>query len=89
MLNPERKGSLVRKLRMLAGVLVLAFVLHTAGGALGEYRRAGEGKCALWGVMYKDALLLAKADGEMPEDENEVVFVWPLWNWLMRFLGFQ
>ena len=89
MLNPERKGSLVRKLRLIAGVLVLVFVLHTACGALGEYRRAGEGNRTLWGVMYKDALLLAKADGEMPEDETEVVFIWPLWEWLMRFLGFQ
>ena len=74
---------------MIAGVLALVLVLHTAGGALGEYRRTGEGNRALWGVMYKDALLLAKADGEIPEDETEVVFVWPLWEWLMRFLGFQ
>ncbi len=74
---------------MIAGVLVLVFALHTAGGALGDYRRAEEGSRALWGVMYKDALLLAKADGEMPEDETEVVFIWPLWDWLMRFLGIQ
>ena len=79
----------MRKLRILAGVLVLMIVLHTAGGALGEYRRAGEGSRALWGVLYGDALLLAKADGEMPEDETEVVFIWPLWDWLLRFLGFQ
>ncbi|MBR4538329.1 MAG: hypothetical protein IKO52_05720 [Clostridia bacterium] len=79
----------MRKLRMLAGVLSLLLVLGMAGGALGEYRRTGEGKSALWGVMYKDALLLAKADGEMPEDETEVVFIWPLWDWLMRFLGIQ
>ena len=63
--------------------------LSTAGRTFVEYRRAGEVNRALWGVMYKDALLLAKADGEMPEDETEVVFVWPLWDWLMRFLGFQ
>ncbi len=88
MLNPERKGWIVRKLRLLAGVLVLAFALHTAGGALGEYRRTWEGSCSLWGVMYKDALLLAKADGEAPEDETEVVFLWPLWDSLLRFLGF-
>ncbi len=75
---------------MIAGVLVLVLVLHTAGGALGDYRRTGEGNRALWGVMYKDALLLAKADeGEMPEDETEVVFVWPLWDALLRFLGLQ
>ena len=74
---------------IITGVLVFMIILHTASGALGEYRRAGEGSSALWGVMYKDALLLAKADGEMPEDETEVVFVWPLWDWLMRFLGFQ
>ncbi len=74
---------------MIAGMLVLVIVLHTAGGVLGEHRRAEEGSRALWGVMYKDALLLAKADGERPEDETEVVFVWPLWEWLLRFLGFQ
>ena len=88
MLYPERKGWLVRKLRILAGVLVAAFILHTAGGALGEYRRTREGRCGLWGVMYEDALLLAQADGEAPEDESEVIFVWPLWDALLRFLGF-
>ena len=89
--HPEsrKEGSLVRKLRMIAGVLALVLVLHTVGGALGEYHWTGEGNRALWGVMYKDALLLAKADGEIPEDETEVVFVWPLWDWLLRFLGFQ
>ena len=90
MLNPERKGWLVRKLRLIAGVLVLTLVLGIAGGALGEYRRTREGSCALWGVMYEDALRLAKAEEgeESPEDEAEVVFIWPLWEGLLRFLGF-
>ena len=74
---------------MIAGVLALALVLGMAGGALGEYRRTWEGSCALWGVMYKDALLLAKADEEIPEGETEVVFVWPLWDALLRFFGLQ
>lgn len=87
MLNPERKGWFMRKLRMIAGVLVLALILGMACGALGEFRRTREGSCALWGVMYEDALLLAQADGEAPEDETEVVFVWPLWDSLLRFLG--
>lgn len=77
----------MRKLRILAGVLFLVLALHTASGTLGEYRRTKEENCNLWGVMYKDALLLAKADGEVPEDEAEVVFVWPLWESLLRFLG--
>ena len=69
----------MRKLRMLAGALVLALILNVSGV-----------RTRAWmGVMYKDALLLARADGEMPEDETEVVFVWPLWEWLMRVLGFQ
>ena len=51
---------------MLAGALALALILNAAG----------TGNRAWWGVMYKDALLLAKADeGEMPEDETEVVFL--------------
>lgn len=65
---------------MLAGALVLALILNAAG----------TGNRAWWGVMYKDALLLAKADeGEMPKDETEVVFVWPFWNGLLRFFGLQ
>ena len=42
-----------------------------------------------WGVLYGDALLLARAEEgeETPADETEVVFVWPLWEWLLRFLG--
>ena len=82
MLNPERKGWFVRKLRMLAGVLTLALAVGTAG-------RAEIGNRAWWGVMYKDALLLAKADEEIPKDETEVVFVWPLWESLLRFFGLQ
>ena len=65
---------------MLAGALALALILNVAGT---ENR-------AWWGVMYKDALLLAKADeGEMPEDETAVVFLWPFWNGLLRFFGLQ
>ena len=66
---------------MLAGALILALILNAAG----------TGNRAWWGVLYGDALLLAQAEeGEdLPEDETEVVFVWPLWEWLLRFLGFQ
>ena len=78
----------MRKLRILAGTVALVLVMGMAGGALGEYRRTREGCCKLWGVMYEDALLLAQADGDAPEDEKEVVFVWPLWDSLMRFFGF-
>ena len=91
MLNPERKGSSVWKLRMLAGVLALALVLGTAGAALGECRRAEEGSGNWWGVLYGDALLLVQAEEgeETPEDEAEVIFVWPLWEWLLHVLGLQ
>ena len=65
----------MRKLRLIAGALALTLVLGMARGALGEYRRTREGSCSLWGVMYEDALLLAQADGEAPEDETDVVFV--------------
>ena len=90
-------------LRICAAALALMLAVGTAGEALGEimprhtempalYRRAGEGQGRpWWGVLYGDALLLAQAEeGEdIPEDETEVVFVWPLWEWLLRFLGFQ
>ena len=82
--------------RICAGALALLLAMSIAGAALGEtgahslyYRRAGEGNRAWWGVLYGDALFLARAEeGEdLPEDETEVVFVWPLWEWLLRFLG--
>lgn len=87
----------MRMYRILAGVLALVLAVGTTCSALGEtgarslYRRAGEGNRAWWGVLYGDALLLARAEeGEdAQEDETEVVFVWPLWEWLLRFLGFQ
>ena len=67
------------------------FQLEKAGNTAPalHYRRAGEGNRAWWGVLYGDALFLARAEeGEdLPEDETEVVFVWPLWEWLLRFLG--
>ena len=95
MLNPERKGSFMRMVRICAGALALLLAMSTVGAALGEtgarslYRRAGEGNRGWWGVLYGDALLLARAEeGEdAQEDETEVVFVWPLWEWLLRFLG--
>ena len=83
--------------RILAGLLALVLAVGTTCSALGEigarslHRSAGEGNRAWWGVLYGDALLLARADeGEgLPEDETEVVFIWPLWEWLLRFVGFQ
>ncbi|MBR0227201.1 MAG: hypothetical protein IJQ62_02515 [Clostridia bacterium] len=75
----------MRKLRIAAGTLALTLAVGMAGRALGEYRRAEDGNRAWWGAMYGDALLLAKADGEPPEDEAAVVFVWPLWDSLLRF----
>ena len=50
---------------------------------------------AWWGVLYENALLLAQTDGQTnaeqetaPQDEQqEIEFVWPLWNWLLRLLG--
>ena len=69
----------MRKLRMLAGALVLALTLNMAGVR----------NRAWMGVMYKDAILWAKADAEIPAGETEVVFVWPLWESLLRFFGLQ
>lgn len=79
----------MRMLRIAAATLALTLAVGTAGRALGEYRRTGDGNRAWWGAMYGDALLLAKADGESPEDETKVVFVWPLWESLLRFFGLQ
>ncbi len=93
----ERKGQAVHMHRMIAGALVLMMAVVTAAGASGDtgtcslYRCAGEGNRPWWGVLYGDALLLAQAEEEdiPPEEETEVVFVWPLWEWLLRFLGFR
>ncbi len=76
---------------MIAVVVALALAIGTAGEALWENRRAEEGINAWWCAMYGDALLLAKAEEgeEIPEDEKTVVFVWPLWDSLLRFLGFR
>ena len=83
--------------RVCAGALALLLAMSIVGAALGEtgacslYRRTGEGNRAWWGVLYGDALLLARAEEgeETPADETEVVFVWPLWEWLLRFLGLR
>ncbi len=96
-------------LRIGAAALTLMLALGMAGEARGEialrrrmetpalYRRAAEGLGGnWWGVLYEDALDMARAeDGgdepnekkASPEDGTEVVFVWPLWDWLLRFLG--
>lgn len=51
------------------------------------YVTAGDGQghnC--WGILYEDSLLLARMDGEDgPVDQP--VFVWPLWQRIMRWLG--
>ncbi len=109
MLNPERKGSFVRMLRIGAAALTLMLAVGAAGDARGEiaprrrmetpalYRRKAEGLGGnWWGVLYEDALHIARAEADeekpnekkaAPEDGPEVVFVWPLWDWLLRFLG--
>ena len=83
--------------RIIAGMLALVLAVGTACSAQGELgihflrHRVREENRAWWGVLYGDALLLAQAEEgeETPEDETAVVFVWPLWEWLLRFLGFQ
>ena len=49
-----------------------------------------------WGVLYKDALLLARMDEDETEDSVEteaeespdtVEFVWPVLTWLLSLLG--
>lgn len=40
----------------------------------------------LWGILYEDALLLAEMDGE-EGTADQPVFVWPLWETLLRWLG--
>ena len=51
--------------------------------------QAGQGR-NWWGVLYGDALLLVRAEeGEelQAEEETDPVFIWPLWEWLLRVLG--
>jgi len=51
------------------------------------YVTLGEGKGHnWWGVLYDGALGMAGAEQEA--DTEEVVFVWPWWDWLMHLLGF-
>ena len=38
-----------------------------------------------WGVLYEDALNLAAED---PSADGEVVFVWPVVDWVLAVLGF-
>ena len=63
---------------------------HPQLGALPTvYITLGEGKGHnWWGVLYEDALLWARAD-EGEEKDGEVVFLWPIWEWLCRLLGIQ
>ena len=63
-------------------------MLHSGGGASSR---------GWWGVLYKDALLLARMDEEeYKEDSAEnateeapepVEFVWPVLSWLLSLLG--
>ena len=39
-----------------------------------------------WGILYEDALALARADAEETQGDAPV-FLWPLWEKLMRWLG--
>lgn len=54
------------------------------------YITVGEGQGHnWWGVLYDGALHMAQAKNtEKPEDtDDEVEFVWPLWEWLLRLFG--
>ena len=51
------------------------------------YVTVGEGRghnC--WGVLYQDSLLMAQVS-DMPEEDQSVRFVWPVWEWFLRLLG--
>ena len=49
------------------------------------YITIGEGKGHnWWGVLYRDAVRLARAEGE---DAGAVSFIWPVWEWLLRLFG--
>ena len=55
--------------------------------ALTLYITVGEGRGHnVWGVLYADSLLMAKA-GDIPEDPERVEFVWPIWRWLLGLFG--
>ena len=94
----------MRMHRICAGALALLLFMGIIGGAVGEItvRRRAEVSALFhqaeerqsrhwWGVLYGDALLMARADeGEdLTEQGKEPVFVWPLWEWLLRFLGLR
>lgn len=94
----------MRMRRVCAGALALLLAVGIVGGAMGEivvrrraeapalFRRAEEGQSRhWWGVLYGDALLMARVEeGDVPQEEGkEPVFVWPLWEWLLRFFGLQ
>ena len=50
------------------------------------YVTLGEGQGRnWWGVLYEDALNLAAEEGT---DDPEVVFVWPVVDWVLAVLGF-
>ena len=54
------------------------------------YITIGEGRGRnWWGVLYEDALLLARAEEETAEEAEEgtVTFVWPWWAWVCRLFG--
>ena len=94
----------MRMHRICVGALALLLVVGTVGGAVGEiavHRRAeapalfrqaeGTQNRHWWGVLYGEALFMARADeGQAPPEEGkEPVFVWPLWEWLLSFLGLR
>lgn len=73
-----------RPVNHAAGNLAFSAAVHGACGAKQER--------SWWSVLYEDAMLLAQADnapeeGEGTAAEKEVVFVWPLWEWLLSLLG--
>ena len=99
------------RISVLLVVIVLGLSCPPARGEEGFFRsrltsaapsglmlRSGGGASSRgwWGVLYKDALLLARMDGDETEDSAEnateeapepVEFVWPVLSWLLSLLG--
>ena len=82
----------MRRFRFLAAVMTAAVMM--AGllpGQAEEQTLFQERKTQsrLWGVMYRDALLLVRADDGEEETDGQVEFVWPLWQQLLEWLGLK
>lgn len=82
----------MRRFRFLAAVMAAAVMMAVFLPGMAEEQtllRKRQTQCRLWGVMYRDALLLTRADDGEEETDGQVEFVWPLWRRLLDWLGLK